>query len=202
MLFSLGGTFLGADSNFEAAAQAAENSSREPVISGRKIGEFVPSFYARAVTGPLRNKSVCYVCRSGGRPVVMLLLRRIDPELKPLLQELSRLVDRHRAAGLKGFVVLLSRDSIKATSAVQTFSFNHKITIPLMVSGEGVGSVECQNIHAEAAVTIVLYRRRRVVCKFAFRVGELNAKQTRAVISRLRKFAAENPVPAVTPSGQ
>ena len=71
-----------------------------PLESGLKVGEHVPSFYTRAVTGPLMNKSVCYVCRNGQRPVVMVLMRRIDAELKPLMKSLDRLVDGNRAAGL------------------------------------------------------------------------------------------------------
>src|SRR5215471_11679796 len=54
--------------------------------SGPRVGDKVPTFYVRAVTGPLKNKSVCYVCRNGDRPVVMLFIRQITPELKQLLR--------------------------------------------------------------------------------------------------------------------
>lgn len=164
----------------------------KPLDSGRKVGETIPSFYSRAVTGPLANKSVCYVCRNGGRPVVMVLLRRMDPELKPLLQNLSRLVDRNRAAGLRGFGVLLSADAFKATSKVQTFAFNHKVTMPLTVGGEGIGFAACQNVHPDAAVTVVLYRRTKVVDRFAFRAGELDKPQVKAVLNRVKKLIEHN----------
>ena len=102
---------------------------------------------------------------------------------------MGRVVDRNRILGLRGFGVLLSSDSIKATSIIQTFSFNHKITIPLTVAGEGVGAPSCQNVHSEAAITIVLYRRRKVVEKFVFRKGELKREDVRHVINRIREFA-------------
>eukprot|EP00913_Durusdinium_trenchii_P023355 g21933.t1 len=146
----------------------------------------------QAVTGPLANKSVCYICRNGSRPVVMLLMRRMDPELKPLLQQVSRLVDRNRAAGLRGFGVLISSDAVKATSKVQTFAFNNKVTIPLTVGGEGVGYEACQNVHAEAAVTVVLYRRQKVVDRFAFREGELGTSQVKTVVARVKRFVADD----------
>ncbi len=60
----------------ESPATVTTNSS---TASG-KVGEEVPSFYVRTVTGPLAGKSVCYVCRHGDRPVVMVLLRELGPE--------------------------------------------------------------------------------------------------------------------------
>ena len=53
----------------ESPAVAIANSS---AASG-KVGDEVPSFYVRTVTGPLAGKSVCYVCRHGDRPVAMVL---------------------------------------------------------------------------------------------------------------------------------
>ncbi|HEY2251392.1 MAG TPA: hypothetical protein VGH74_10045, partial [Planctomycetaceae bacterium] len=61
-------------------------SLSEPLQSGLKVGEKVHTFYVRAITGPLKNKSVCYVCRNGDRPVVMFFVRRITPQLKKLLK--------------------------------------------------------------------------------------------------------------------
>lgn len=171
---------------------AAEMSvARRTLKSGPAIGKYVPSFYSRAVTGPLMNKSICYVCRNGGRPVVMILMRQIGPQFRSLLQNVGRVVDRNRASGLRGFGVLLSQDAIKATSAVQTFSFNNKISIPLTVGGEGIGAASCQNVHNDAALTVVLYRRRKVVARFAFRDGELKRADVRQLIHRIREFAGE-----------
>ena len=115
-----------------------------PLKSGPMVGDHVASFYTRAVTGPLMNKSVCYVCRNGQRPVVMVLLRRVDAELKPLMKSLDKLVDGNRAVGLRGFGVLIDNNSVQATSAVQTFAFDNKISIPLTISGEAVAAASGQ----------------------------------------------------------
>src|SRR4051812_14009141 len=79
-----------------------------PLKSGLQVGEAVPQFYVRAVTGPLKNKSVCYVCRNGDRPVIMLLARKVTPEVTKLLKEVDQLVDSHRADGLRGFGVFVA----------------------------------------------------------------------------------------------
>ena len=45
-----------------------------PLQSGPETGATIHSFFVRAVTGPHRNRSVCYVCRYGTRPVVAVFM--------------------------------------------------------------------------------------------------------------------------------
>lgn len=169
--------------------RSAEKSSRKPLRSGPKPGDSVPSFYTRAVTGPLANKSVCYVCRNGDRPVVMLLMRRIGRDMKPLLTKVDKIVDGNRASGLRGFGVLIDDNSRKATSAVQTFAFNNKIQLPLTVSGRAIAGAGGHKLHKDAALTVVLYRRQKVVRTWSFRAGEIKPADVAAIAKRLASFA-------------
>ncbi|RMG39367.1 MAG: hypothetical protein D6725_05315, partial [Planctomycetota bacterium] len=122
----------------------------EPLQSGRAVGETVPTFYVRAVTGPLQNRSVCYVCRNGARPVVMVLLRKIDRNVPRLLQALDREIDRHRAEGLRGFVVLLEDDLRKAIPLLQTMAFDNELQLPLTTAPVAIETSACQNVHPDA----------------------------------------------------
>lgn len=170
----------------------AETTSRS-LDSGPAVGEYVPSFYSRAVTGPLMNKSVCYVCRSGSRPVVAVFVRSVEPRLASLLKNIDRVVDRNRVVGLRSFGVMLSDDPFSDVGAVQTFSFDNKIAMPLTVASDSVATPSCQNIHADAAVTVVLYRQRRVEKRHAFRAGEMTADEVRTVIEDVKRFAGVLP---------
>src|SRR4029079_15241118 len=96
------------------------NQIASPLASGPKVGEKVSTFYVRAVTGPLKSKSVCYVRRNGDRPVVMLFIRQITPELKTLLKGIDAEVDRSRASGLRSFGVFLPGDGAELLPQVQT----------------------------------------------------------------------------------
>jgi hypothetical protein len=160
----------------------------EPLESGRRRGEKVPSFYVRAVTGPLRNRTVCYVCRNGARPVVMVLMRDIERPTAPLLKGIDKIVDAHRADGLRSFGVLVSDDSRSATSRVQTLSFDAKLAVPLTVGSVTVAEEGCQDLHPDAAMTVVLYREQRVVESFAFRKGELDKDGVGTVLAAVRAF--------------
>ena len=160
----------------------------ESLKSGRDIGEKVPSFYVRAVTGPLRNQSTCYVCRNGNRPVAMVLLRKMEPELQPLLEKLDEIVDSHRAEGLRSFCVYLSDQPRSAIPVVQTFAFDHQIATPMTVASETIAAPTHQNIHPHAAVTVVLYEHQQVVNRFAFRAGELTKDNVQAVLVAVREL--------------
>jgi hypothetical protein len=161
---------------------------KRPLESGRAIGQPVPSFYVRAVTGPLRNKSVCYVCRNGSRPCVMVLFRETPQTLGKLLKAIDKVVDQNRAEGLKGFGVLISPEPGRAISRLQTMAFNQKVSIPLSVATDVVGSPSCQNLHPRAEVTVVLYRRQKVVGRFAFRTRELDAAGTGRVLAGIKRL--------------
>lgn len=168
---------------------SAKPASQKPVRSGLVKGAYIPTFYSRAVTGPLMNKSVCYVCRNGQRPVVMLLMRRMTPEMRPLMKNIDRIVDGKRAVGLRTFGVLISEEPSDALPIVQTFAFNGKIVMPLTVATEAVSAPSCQNVHSDAALTIVLYHKRRAVSSIALRADELDKPHIRAALESIQDFA-------------
>lgn len=172
---------------------AGEEAPRATLQSGRAIGERVPQFYVRAVTGPLMNRSVCYVCRNGDRPVVMVFLREVVPGTAELLKEIDRCVDAHRADGLKGFCVLLSEDSRAATSRLQTLAFDNTLALPLTWTSSQIETGANQNLHAEAAVTVVLYRDQHVVSATAWRKDELTRPAINKVLADMQQLLGVQP---------
>ena len=154
----------------------AENTLR----SGLAVGKEVPSFHVRAVTGPQMNRSVCFVCRNGDRPVMMVVMRRIETGTAALLQAIDEQVDGRRAAGLRAFGVLLSDDPAKTSPLLQTVAFDGQLSIPLGVGPEVLADRESLAIDPTASVTIVAYRDRKVVWTTALRSAELRGKETRS----------------------
>ena len=166
----------------------------EPVaelVSGRATGERVPQFFVRAVTGPLMNKSVCYVCRNGDRPVVMVFLRDVIDGVPSLLKELDTYIDQNRAVGLRGFAVLLSENQRNAVSKLQTLSFDHQLSLPLAVASTQLDAPSSQNLHPDAAVTVVLYHDQTVVKSHAFRAAEIDADRIAEMMASVKALAAK-----------
>jgi hypothetical protein len=174
----------------DAPASWAE-ARKEPLQSGLKVGDKIPTFYVRAVTGPLKNKSVCYVCRNGDRPVLMIFVRQITPELKRLLKGIDDEVDRHRAAGLRSFAVFLAGENEELLPQVQTLAFDEKINLPLTIAAAPSDGSAGRTIHPDAAVTVILYRDQTVTANFALRAAELNDDTIEAILKSTRALAAD-----------
>jgi hypothetical protein len=161
------------------------------LVSGRAAGERVPQFFVRAVTGPLMNKSVCYVCRNGDRPVVMVFLRDVVTGTPDLLKQLDRCIDDHRADGLRGFCVLLSENQRSATSQLQTLAFDNQLSLPLTVASVQLEAPANQNLHPDAAVTVVLYHDQTVVASHAFRDTEVTSERISELMSGVKELAGK-----------
>lgn len=177
----------------DAAVQKSSPKTTDGgIVSGRAVGEVVPSFYTRAVTGPMMNRSVCYVCRNGNRPVVMVFVRKFSPGVSPLFRQVDRLVDEYRAEGLRGFAVHVSENPSAAISEVQTFAFDHKIGLPMTVSTLAIADPESQNLHEDAEVTVVLYEKCRVTSRRAFRAGELLPADIETLAESVRELVRKS----------
>jgi hypothetical protein len=163
----------------------------DPLQSGLKVGEKVHTFYVRAITGPLKNKSVCYVCRNGDRPVVMVFVRRITPQLKKLLKGIDGEIDAHRAAGLRGFGIFLPGEGNELLPQVQTLAFDEKINLPLTIAAAPSDGSAGGTIHPDAAVTVLLYRDLTVTANFAYRADELPDGEIDKILKGIRKLADE-----------
>ncbi|MBS0262221.1 MAG: hypothetical protein JSS02_09750 [Planctomycetes bacterium] len=159
------------------------------LASGPQIGDKISTFYVRAVTGPLKSKSVCYVCRNGDRPVVMLFIRQITPGLQDLLKGLDAEIDRQRGVGLRGFGVFVPGEIPDLFSRVQTLSFDEKLNLPLTIAAAPADGSAGGAIHPEAAVTVVLYRDLIVKANFACRADELNAERIAEILEAVRQLA-------------
>ena len=171
------------------SADETASSPSNPLRSGPVAGKEIPSFFVRAITGPQMNRSVCFVCRNGDRPVVMVVLRRLETGTASVLKAVDELVDRRRADGLRAFSVMLSDEPSKVAPNLQTVSFDEKLSMPLSVGPETLGERDLLCVDAAASATIVVYRNRKVIWTAALRSSEMRddavrTRRTREIIER------------------
>jgi hypothetical protein len=152
-------------------------------------GDAVPNFYVRAVTGPLQGKSVCYVCRNGDRPVVMILARKIIPRLGELLRDVDQQIDAHRADGLRGFGVFIGPDSRQLLPQVQTLAFENKLSLPLTLAAAPAEGPALRGLSDRAAVAVVLYRNQRVCETFQFADERIDETASTTVVEAVQALA-------------
>lgn len=169
------------------------NSANTSLRSGPQAGKEIPSFFVRAITGPQMNRSVCFVCRNGDRPVVMVVLRRLEAGSSAVLKAVDELIDRRRADGLRAFAVMLSDEPSKVAPHLQTISFDEKLNMPLSVGPETLGERDSLCVDAVASATIVVYRQRKVIWTAALRSAELRdeavrTRRTREIVEQAERF--------------
>lgn len=174
----------------EAVSTASQTEPKKSLQSGPKIGSTIHQFFVRAVTGPHRNRSVCYVCRYGSRPVVMVLIQKSDPKIATLLKTIDAIVDDNRVSGLRSFGVLVTDESARAVPILQTMAFDEKIRMPLTAATTAIAGSSCHNLHKDAATTVILYRDQQAVKNFAFVKGEISKRSIRPLIESVEQLIA------------
>ncbi len=172
------------------AQPASAADPQKTLESGPKIGSTIHQFFVRAVTGPHRNRSVCYVCRYGSRPVVMVLIQESDPKIATLLKAIDSVVDDNRVSGLRSFGVLVTDESARAVPILQTMAFDEKIRMPLTAATTAIAGSSCHNLHEDAATTVILYRGQQAVRNFAFEMGGISERSIRPVMKSIEKLIA------------
>ncbi len=164
-----------------------QESSRT-IQSGPEAGSTIRQFFVRAVTGPHRNRSVCYVCRYGNRPVVMILIQDLDPKIATLLKTIDAIVDDNRVTGLRSFGVLVTDESDRAVPTLQTMAFDERIQMPLTAATTTITGPGCHNLHEDAATTVILYRDQQAVQNFAFEKDSINDESIASLVQSVKKL--------------
>jgi len=171
-----------------AADVSLKTGSGMPLQSGPETGATIHSFFVRAVTGPHRNRSVCYVCRYGPRPVVAVFMQDVDPDLPKLLKAIDGFVDENRVAGLRSFGVLVTDDSASVVPILQTMAFDEQIRMPLTASTTTIAGQEAMHLNEKAATTVVLYRNVRAVSTLAFSKGGIDDDAVETTLRQLKSL--------------
>lgn len=148
----------------------------------------VPSFYVRAVTGPLAGKSVCYVCRNGDRPAVIVLLRELGPDSIALLRELDQVVNQHRAQGLRCFAVLLTEQPQRDAARLQTVAFDEKLNVPLTLASNAAIQGSTLAFSRDQATSVVMYSERKIVQRYSFQAGSCDEKLRKSIVTASQKL--------------
>jgi hypothetical protein len=119
----------------------------------------------------------------------MLFARDITEPLTSLLKQFDAAVAKNKVADMRSFAVFLCDDTEEMEPKLQKLAEKEKISknVPLTVV-EDIAGVEAYKIHKDAAVTVLLYTKGKVVSNFAFKAGELQDKQVKTIVADLVKI--------------
>lgn len=118
---------------------------------------------------------LCYRCKYGSKPMVMVFARTSDEKLCELVKKLDAAVAEHADDQLKSFVNLLgeSRDSLEE-SAKKLGEDAEVKNVPIVVPVEFENGPEDYGINPEADVTIIMAVGGKVKVSHAVEAGKLD----------------------------
>jgi len=171
-----------------AVSMAAASVAVAELTSGPQPGDSVGAFTVTKVTGNpddgvADGKSLCYRCKMGARPVVMVFARTADEKLAKLLKKLEGELEEHADEKLTGFVNMIGTDSDSLKKAAGEFVKKHEIKrIAFVVPDDVKNGPEEFKIAPDADVTVVCYKGGTVKANHAFAKGQLTDEKIDAVV--------------------
>ena len=156
--------------------------------SGLPVGDKVPAFNVRDITGPSADKTLCYRCQYGSRPVVTIFTHEINDSVTELISKVDGLVGKNKDAKMAAFVVVITEDTDKVEKQLKAIAKDKNIkNVPLTII-EGKTGPENYNLSKDAAVTVMMWNESTVKVNEAFGKPTLDAKSIEKLVAETKKI--------------
>ena len=158
------------------------------VTSGPQVGETVGAFTVTKVTGNpddgvADGRTLCYRCKMGQRPVVMVFARSADESFAKFLKKLEGELEEHADDKLTAFVNMIGTDAESLKKATAEFAAKHGLKrIAFVVPDDAKNGPPEFKIAPDADVTVVCYKGGKVQANHAFAKDGLSDEKIAAVV--------------------
>lgn len=145
----------------------------EEIKSGLKKDAMIGAFYVTKVAGAEKDgvavgRNLCYRCKNGGRPQVMVFTRSADENVTKLVKKLDECVKKNEESQLKAFVNMLGDSKDSASDDITKLAKASKAEqIPFVVPNEYENGPEDYGINPKAELTIIFANGGKVVANHA-----------------------------------
>ena len=167
-------------------------ASAEELKSGLEAGKEISPFYVTKTAGAEEDgvacgKNLCYRCKNGSRPQVMVFTRSTDDKVVALVQKLDEQLAAHEDAQLRAFVNMLGDSKDAAADSVKKLAVASKAkNVPFVVPNEFENGPEDYGISPKADITIIIDNNEKVVASHA--VTSAKDLDVDAVIKDVKKM--------------
>ena len=145
-----------------AGSLFAEEAASKGLKSGPQDGEPIGAFYVTKVAGAAEDgvdegQNLCYRCKNGSRPQVIIFTRSTDAKVKRLVSALDKAATENESSQLRVFVNVLGEDKEEISDAAKKLAAASKAkNVPFVVPNEFENGPDNYGINSKAAVTILL----------------------------------------------
>lgn len=155
---------------------SADEAAKKQVKSGPQVGDSLGAFYVTKIAGAEDDgvetgQNLCYRCRNGAKPQVVVFTRSTDKKVARLIKQLDKAVAENESSKLRVFVNLLGDDKEELAAEAKKFAAKSETSnVPFVVPNEFENGPDDYGINTKAEITITL-------------ASDLGVKATHAVLS-------------------
>lgn len=174
---------------FAVATVQAEEAKQ--VKSGLQPGQFIGAFYVTKCAGAEDDgvavgKNLCYRCKYGGRPQIMVFTKKADEKMVKLVKSLDEAIAKNSDKQLRVFVNVLGEDKAAVREEAEKFAKTAGVKhIPVVVPNETENGPADYGLNPAAETTIIMANGGQVKANHAFAGGKLDAKAVLADIAKI-----------------
>lgn len=164
----------------------------EELKSGPAAGEQIAAFEVVKCAGAEDDgvevgKTLCYRCKYGSSPMVMVFTRDGNGEMAKFIGQLDAAVTKHSDHGLKGFVNLLGEKQGDLETQAKKLGKSNK-SVPVVVPVDHAKGPEGYALNDEADVTIILAKNGEVVATHACKASDFKADSAKSILADVEKL--------------
>jgi len=174
------------------STNASADDAKSQVKSGPQKGDALGAFYVTKVAGADEDgvetgQNLCYRCRNGSKPQVIIFTRSTDSKVAELVRKLDKATQKHEDAKLRVFVNVLGDNKDELQDKAKNFASTSKTkNVPFVVPNEFENGPDNYGINPDAEVTITLASDLGVKATHA--VKDADSLDVNAVMKDLRKI--------------
>ena len=173
----------------------ATTSRAEELRSGPQPGEMLGAYEVTKVAGApddgvAEGQELCYRCKMGNRPVVMVFSRKPDRALARLVKRLDNVVDQNKVDhNMASFVSLLGdKPDQLANASKQIVEDTKAKNVAFVVPKDQPNGPEAYKINPEVETTVLIYVKGKVRANHAIPPGGLTDETADKIVADTAKI--------------
>lgn len=152
-----------------AGAAFAADSAETCLKKGDDIGPFYVTKVAGENDDVAVGKTLCYRCKYGSRPMVMVFTRETGGKVTELVKQLDSAVAKHEDAQLRSFVTLIGGETESLQKEAEKFAKAAGTkNVPIAVAEDAENGPSNYKLDPKAEVTIVVAKDNKVTAQHTF----------------------------------
>ncbi len=144
-----------------------------------KKGDDIGPFYVTKVAGPEdgveKGKTLCYRCKYGARPMVMVFARETTGKVAELVKQLDGAVAKNEDAQLRSFLTVFGADAEALQKQAEKVALTAGVkNVPVVVAEDTESGPSTYKLDPKAEVTVVMAKDGKVTSQHTFTAADID----------------------------